>query len=149
VTLGAILFMHRMAELVEVRTHQKILDTDEGDDDAFGQTDSDVVIYRIAGPFFFGAASAVSSVLEQIGQRPRAYILDLSAVPLADATGAQALLSFAQKARRLGSRVFIAGAERNVLRALLQSGLNRHDVTYMSSVAAAQERVAQMKDQPA
>ncbi len=140
VTLGSILFMHRMAQLVEVRTHQKILETDDGEENLIDTT-SDVVTYRIAGPFFFGAASAVSSVLENIGQSPRAFILDLSAVPLADATGAQALMSFAAKARKAGAQVYIAAAEGNVQSALLNAGLSREDVTYVATVAEAQHKL--------
>ena len=139
VTLGAILFMHRMAQLVEVRTHKNILDSDEGAEQAFEDGQSDVVTYRIAGPFFFGAASSVSSVLEQIGQRPRAFILDLSAVPLADATGAQALVSFRDKANKAGAQVFIAGADPGVKRTLVACGLSPESVTYVETIEAAHE----------
>ena len=86
VTMGSILFMHRMAQLVEVTTHQQILDEDRGDfsdpnRSAYLAADTDdIVVYRIAGPFFFGAAGTVSEVLERLGQTPKAFVLDLSAV---------------------------------------------------------------------
>ena len=36
------------------------------------------MVYRISGPFFFGAAIEVSAVLDRIGQYPREFVLDLS-----------------------------------------------------------------------
>ncbi len=105
VVLGSILFMHRMAQLVEVTTGESIIDEDRADGETSErtayepQTGGDLVVYRIAGPFFFGAASQVSLVLEQIGAPPKAYVLDLSSVPLADQTAAQTILIFAKKAR--------------------------------------------------
>ena len=145
VTLGAILFMHRMAELVEVNTHQAIVDEEDGDSGSANAPfagDDDVLVYRIAGPFFFGAAATVATVLDNIGQRPKAFVLDLSAVPLADGTGAQALLGFIEKARKNGTRIFIAGADRSVLRTLLQNGVTRELATYVSTIEEAHRRMA-------
>ncbi|HEY8578435.1 MAG TPA: STAS domain-containing protein, partial [Beijerinckiaceae bacterium] len=155
VVLGAILFMHRMAQIVEVTTHAPLLPAEGPDDPAEGvraepaDADRDVVVYRIAGPFFFGAASQVAAVMEQIDRKPRAYVLDLSAVPLADETGAQTLLAFARKARRAGAQVVVAGASRGVRRALLHAGLDRRMAAYTSSVAAARERLARTDVTPA
>lgn len=148
VVLGAVLFMHRMAELVEVTTRVNVIEEDRpdgapGDRTAYLPEDSgELVVYRITGPFFFGAASQVATVIEQIDRPPRAFVLDLSAVPLADATGAQALLAFAKKARRHGATVYVAGASRSVLRTLLQAGLTRGVVTFTSSVSEARRRAA-------
>ena len=150
VTLGAILFMHRMAQLVEVNTHTPLVEEDVGDFDRVRtpyqgmRNGEDLLVYRIAGPFFFGAASMVATVLDNIGQRPKVFVLDLSAVPLADGTGAQALLGFVEKAHRAGTRVFIAGASRAVLRPLLHSGLSRDLVTYVSSVEEARKRAERL-----
>jgi SulP family sulfate permease len=149
VTLGAIVFMHRMAEIVEVRTHEHLIEGDAADVDrgraAYeGQADRDIVTYRIAGPFFFGAATNVSAILDRIGGRPKAFILDLSAVPLADATAAHALLSFVEKTRRKGVRIYLAGANPGVMRVLWSNGLTRALVTYASTVAEARKRVRRL-----
>ena len=146
VTLGAIMFMHRMAQLVEVNTHMPLEEEEVGDfarertPYAAMAAGDDVLVYRIAGPFFFGAASMVATVIDNIGQRPRVFVLDLSAVPLADGTGAQALIGFVEKARRAGTRVIVAGATRTVLASLLHSGLGRDLVSYVSSVEEARKR---------
>ncbi len=147
VAMGALLFMHRMAQLVEVTTHLPLLGADQPDE-AAGRTPyerakgpRDVIVYRIAGPFFFGAAAQVSSVLEQIDRPPRAFVLDLSAVPLADETGAHALAAFVAKARRAGARVFVAGASRSLLRRLLRAGLDRGQITYVARIDDAYSRI--------
>ena len=78
--------------------------------------------------------------MEQIGKPPKAYVLDLSGVPLADQTAAQTIMTFAKKARRTGARVMIAGARRDVARTLLKAGLDRSIVDYASSVDEARAR---------
>jgi SulP family sulfate permease len=143
VTLGAILFMHRMAQLVQVTAHQQWIDEDVSDKMdprppyAPGDGDGDILAYRIAGPFFFGAAGAVAGVLDEIGARPKAFVLDLSAVPLADGAGAQALIGFATKAKRAGAKVYIAGAAPLVSEILVACGLGEGLVTYAPDLAEA------------
>ncbi|MBK9082081.1 MAG: STAS domain-containing protein [Rhizobiales bacterium] len=142
VTLGAIMFMHRMAEAVEVSTQRSIFDEDQADTAGAARTPytgdpASVVVYRIAGPFFFGAASAVAQTLARIGRTPRAFVLDLSAVPIADATAAHEMQSFIAGARRSGARVVIAGANSNVLRVLLQNGVDRRSARFFRDPDAA------------
>ncbi len=114
VVVAAMLFMHRMAEAVQVETHDRLLDEDRadspGDDDRDPGVPADVVVYRISGPFFFGATQQVGSVLDRIGDPPRLFVLDVSGVPFADSTAATALASFAAKAVKRGTKVVIAGA---------------------------------------
>ena len=143
VTLGAILFMHRMAQLVEVTSHQHWIEEDFGDEVEPrppyipGEGDGEIQSYRITGPFFFGAASTVAGVLDEIGARPKAFVLDLAAVPLADGAGAQALIGFATKAQRAGAEVYIAAASSAVADTLAHCGLGADLVTYTASVAEA------------
>ena len=66
-------------------------------------TDRDVVVYRISGAFFFGAAAAVGAALDRIGEHPKAYVIDVSAVPVLDSTAAATIEGFARKARRHGA----------------------------------------------
>ena len=64
--IGALLFLHRMAQSVNVEQPQPMIAPDEADEangrtryDPALATDPDVVIYRISGAFFFGAAASV------------------------------------------------------------------------------------------
>ncbi|MDH7795502.1 MULTISPECIES: SulP family inorganic anion transporter [unclassified Beijerinckia] len=149
IVLGAILFMHRMAQFVEVTTEVKLL----GDATADGEGASaaheafpadGVLTFQIAGPFFFGATGTVSAVLSRLGETPRAIVLDLSAVPFADNSGAHILVAFAEKSHRRGAPVFIAGASRAVRRSLLSAGLSRHLVRYAPDVATAHARALKL-----
>ncbi len=86
-TLGTLLFLHRMAQSVEVE--RPLVEEDRADNedtrasyDAGLASDPDVVIYRISGAFFFGSASAVAAALDRIGEHPKAYVVDVSGVPL-------------------------------------------------------------------
>jgi sulfate permease, SulP family len=143
VTLSAFLFLHRMAESVEVRAGVATLD-DQADATGEARTPYDpragnggILVYRISGAFFFGASTAVSSVLERIGERPKVFVLDFADVPLIDSSGARALEAFVHKLDAAGTRVYVAGARKSVRRNLLVAGLRRPRVRYASTVADA------------
>ena len=150
VTLGAFIFLHRMAEAVEVETGRPVFREDERDATGPARTglglasDQDVVVYRISGAFFFGATSAVSSVLERIGSQPKVLILDFSEVPLVDSTAAAALAGIVRKQSSAGVRIYFAGADRRVRRELLIAGLRKPAVRYVASVEDAVARAGRM-----
>jgi len=131
VVIGSFLFMHRMGELVAVERHASLGMDDEADAPAGAReaydtervANPDVVVYSIAGPLFFGAAGNVGAVLERIGSRPKALVLDLSKVPFADSTAARTLLSIAHETTRRGAQLYIAGASPAVRRVLTHEGL--------------------------
>ena len=143
VVLGSFLFMHRMAELVSVEGGAPLVDFDQPDSEnprpAYESREGagEVMVYRIAGPLFFGASTSVASALEQIGRLPKVLIFDLSAVPLADTTAASSLRGFVDRARRHDAEVFIAGASPRVRHVLVRVGLKPPLVRYAPSVADA------------
>lgn len=147
VTLGAFLFLHRMAEAVEVETGGHLVGRDQADTKGAARTayeadarDKDVVVYRISGAFFFGATAAVSSVLDRIGEHPKAFVLDFTDVPLVDTTAAKALEGFIHKLTASGTQVYFAGADMRVRRTLLSSGLGKGLVQYTPSADDALEQ---------
>lgn len=105
VTLGALIFMHRMASLVTVATAAPA-DTDDAAPDGA----DDFALIRIEGPFFFGAASEVGLAFDRVSEAPSGYILDLARAPLIDATAAQTLRGFVDRAAKNGRPVCICGA---------------------------------------
>ncbi len=146
VVIGSFLFMRRMEEAVEVETgSDKGLVGDDRSDyagsrtryDAAAATDRNVVVFRISGAFFFGATARVSAILDRLGEHPPVFVLDFSDVPFIDSTAAKALESFAHKLRRSGTKVYFAGAQRSVRRALLNAGLRRPLVRYADTVETA------------
>ena len=147
VTLGSLLFMHRMASVVEAATHTRLVEDDVADIPGGSPLAHDfdargIAVLSLRGPLFFGAAGFVSSVLDRIGEKPRGFVLDLGRVPFIDETAAHALIAFFRKAHKRGVRVAIAGAQKPVLRALIQNGLDRHMVTMAPDVEIARRRLS-------
>ena len=99
--------------------------------------DPDVVIYRITGAFFFGAAAAVGAVLDRISTRHRALIVDLSAVPFLDATAANTLEGLARKAAKRRVRVVLTGTNHEVRQELFVHGVKPPLVRYERSIDSA------------
>jgi sulfate permease, SulP family len=158
VTLGSLLFMHRIANVVEATTKTQLFEPDVPDDAPRSAPAHDFEIGGVAslslrGPLFFGAASFVSSVLDNIGEKPRGFVLDLSRVPFIDDTAAHALISFFEKAKKRRVRVAVAGIQPHVLHTIVHSGMPRHLVLLAPDFDTALKRLkaaeAAAKDQPA
>jgi SulP family sulfate permease len=146
VTLSAFLFLHRMAEAVEVQTGGRLVAEDVPDTEGADRTayaplaeDGDVIVYRISGAFFFGATASISSLLDRIGARPKVFVLDFTNVPLVDSTATNLLEGFVVKLGHAGTRVYFAGASPRVRGALLSAGLTEPLVRY---AATAQDALA-------
>ncbi len=92
--LGSVLFIHRMSRATAIATHtalvrEDVADGSRADRHAYDETISanpNVVIYRITGAFFFGAAATIGSVLDRIAPTHRLLIVDLEQVPFVDST---------------------------------------------------------------
>jgi len=147
--LGAVLFINRMAQATGIEAGIPLVAEDRPDDangarvpyDSALATDPDVVVYRITGAFFFGAASTVGSVLDGIADRHKAFVVDFAAVPFLDSTAANAIHRLAEKAHRHHVRLIITGASRGVRRRLLTHGVRPPLVKYRESIARALEDI--------
>ena len=143
--LGAVLFIHRMAEMTGIEADTPLVTADradnEGEDrvpyDPHMAVDPDVLVYRISGAFFFGAASTVGTVLDSIADTRKAFVVDFAAVPFLDSTAANAMGRVAGKAARQGIRLYITGASPTVRRALLTHGVGRSRAKYRETIARA------------
>jgi SulP family sulfate permease len=125
--LGAIYFLRRMSKLsaANVREGTEEQPHPEG-----------TMVIALTGAYFFGSAPIIESVLDRIASRPRHLVLDLSAVPILDPTGAHSLAGFARRALRQGIAVTIAGASAADERALRAADLPR-EVSFAGDVASA------------
>jgi len=143
--LGAVLFIHRMAQTTSIETAAPLAVEDKADDangdrkpyDAALATDPDIVVYRITGAFFFGAASSIGSLLDEIAVHHRAFIVDFAAVPFLDSSAANTINRVAVKAQRLGIRLFITGASPSVRRTLLTYGVRPPRAKFRETFARA------------
>jgi SulP family sulfate permease len=145
-SVGALLFLHRMAQSVAIDRPHPIIEEDVPDQrpgrvpyDPEMATDPDVLVYRISGAFFFGSAASVGAVLDRIAEYPRAYVIDFSAVPVLDSTAAATIDGFVRKVRRHGALVFISGAQRTIRRTLLAHGIRPPHVRFKTTIASAVE----------
>jgi sulfate permease, SulP family len=143
--LGAVLFINRMAQMTGVEADASLVQADRADFangervpyDSHLAVDPDVLVYRITGAFFFGAASTVGTVLDSIADTRKAFVVDFAAVPFLDSTAANAMSRVAAKARRQGIRLFITGASPTVRRVLLTHGVSPPRAKYRETIARA------------
>jgi len=116
--LASFLFMHRMAQVAETRMNLNLME-DEVDDLLLPDGTAinrlslppGVEVFRLSGPFFFGAAAAFEEMLSRAGGRPKTLILSMEAVPLIDATGAATLAKFIAAARARGTAIILSGLQ--------------------------------------
>jgi SulP family sulfate permease len=152
--LGALLFIGRMARSTGVEAHIPPMAQDEADGKGESRTaydpaeggDTDAVIYRITGAFFFGAAAAVGAVLDSAVSQQKALIIDFSAVPFLDSTAANTLAGVGRNAARRGVSLTLTGTSGEVRRELEANGLVAPAVRYLATIDAARtERAARIR----
>lgn len=80
------------------------------------------MIVHLRGPVFFGSVARIEGLLDRIVERPRLLMLDVSAVPFVDTTGAQMIVELAARLRRRDISVIVVGAT-DRLRAALAQGV--------------------------
>ncbi len=165
--LGALLFLHRMAQAVAVDRSQwttggttgaivegDVADTSNGNGrrpyDSALASDPDIAIHRISGAFFFGAAASVGAALDRIGAHPKAHVIDVSSVPMLDSTAAITIEGFARKAKRHGALIYVAGADPSIRRVLHHHGVRpplvRFRVDLEDAVGAARKEITRSVD---
>lgn len=148
--LGALLFIHRMSQTVALDVQAPLVAEDERDEmnpyDPAAASDPALVVYRLSGAFFFGAASAVGATLDRIADRRRSFILDFAAVPFLDSTAANIVEQAARKAERTGIRFLVTGASPAVRRMLLTHGVRPPHVVFAATIAEAKEALASTGD---
>jgi SulP family sulfate permease len=142
--LGALLFLHRMAQSVSVERSRPMAEADRPDFtedrvpyEPSAAMDPDVIVYRVSGAFFFGAAAAVGAVFDRLAEHPKAYVIDFSAVPVLDSTAAVTVAGFVRKARHAGAAVWVSGASAPIRRMLLTHGVRPPHVRFRSNLERA------------
>lgn len=122
VILATLHFLRRMASSVEVQqqTQQQL-------HEEFGhrglEFPPDVLIYRVEGPFFFGATESFERALASTHTDPKVLIIRLRWVPFMDITGLQTLEEIIRDLHRRKVRVMLTGANERVAAKLEKAGL--------------------------
>jgi SulP family sulfate permease len=121
--LAGILFVRRIAETTEISrvTSDDELETPE--QVAHGKEIPDgVLVYRIFGPFLFGAAEKMEDAIAGMGRPPRALILRMHLVPAMDATALNALESISERIHASGGVLILSGPHRQPLQMMAKAG---------------------------
>ncbi len=150
--LGSVLFIHRMSKTTAIETSTPFVAEDRADTGGDGRTpydeaaenDPNIVVYRISGAFFFGAAASIGSVLDHIADTHKALVIDFSAVPFLDATAANTIEVLAHKAARRKVAVYLSGTSADLRRELTAHGIKPPLVIFATAIdeAVRQARLA-------
>jgi SulP family sulfate permease len=143
--LGSVLFIHRMSLVAGIETNTPLVAEDRADDTGVARLpyddslarDRDIAVYRISGAFFFGAAASIGSVLDNIGDAPKALVVDFAAVPFLDSTAAHMIEGLAHKCARRGVTLCLTGTSYDIRQTLFVLGVKPPLASYDISVENA------------
>jgi len=139
--LGSVLFIHRMSQQASV--------TQQAAAHAAHENDPDIMVYRIDGAFFFGAAASVGRVLERVVAGKRALVVDFSGAPLIDSSAAHTIEGMVHKARRQGMSVTLTGTTHEHRVLLFAQGIKPPLVHYESTLAIGLNKIRRILDRTA
>ncbi|MEZ4999836.1 MAG: sodium-independent anion transporter [Bacteroidales bacterium] len=97
------------------------MDSDLIDD--YRSLPSDVSVYEISGPFFFGSARQYGEVLKATGVRKKKMIIRMRHVPFIDSTGVNNFRSAIKMLKESGTVVILSGVNDAVRADLEKSGI--------------------------
>ncbi len=101
-----------------------------------------VAIFRIHGPFLFGATDKLHEIAEQADDLPRVVVLRLRNMTAIDATGLSAIEELADALRTKGRTMILCGAPSQPMAALRKAEFHRRlgDANICESVQGALDR---------
>ncbi len=105
-----------------------------------------VSIFRIHGPFLFGATDKLKDISNRIDELPETVVLRLRNMPAIDATGMQALEELADRLHKSGRNLLLCGAREQPLKLMHQAEFAEHvgAENICVSVTEAMERAEQL-----
>jgi sulfate permease, SulP family len=101
-----------------------------------------VTIFRIHGPFLFGATDKVEEIIRKLPELPPIVVLRLRNMTAIDATGLQALEELADAVHKSGRGLILCGAREQPARMMHQAEFEEHvgEGNVSPSIAVALER---------
>ncbi|MBI2927049.1 MAG: sulfate permease [Verrucomicrobia bacterium] len=108
--LAAVLFIKRVSETTQITAVDEATETEGVHHSLLGkEIPPGVMVYRIFGAFFFGAADKLESALTRLKQEPDVLILRMRKVLAMDATGLNALEDLYERLHRRGKHLVLSG----------------------------------------
>jgi SulP family sulfate permease len=107
-----------------------------------------VTIYRIHGPFLFGATDKLTDLISQVPGMTPVVVLRLRNMTAIDATGLRAIQDFADRLRQAGKTLLLCGAPPQPLRLMHQAEFERHvgERNILPDVQAALDRAEELHE---
>jgi SulP family sulfate permease len=141
--LAALLFIRRVADTTSVaRVTDKLID--EGTVHSLqGLSIPDyVAVFRIHGPFLFGATDKLTNIVDELATLPPIVIVRLRHVPAMDASGLQAIEDFADQIHASGRTLLLCGAREQPARLMERAEFHDHlgEANILPNVQAALKR---------
>jgi SulP family sulfate permease len=101
-----------------------------------------VSIFRIHGPFLFGATDKLDTIVSRLPELPLVLILRLRNMTAIDSTGLQAFENFATRVHESGRTLIVCGAREQPARRIREAGFHSHlgNTNICSSLAEALEK---------
>jgi sulfate permease, SulP family len=106
------------------------------------------VVYRVHGPFLFGATDKFADILEDLNELPPIVILRLRNMTAIDATGLGAIRELADRLHASGRHLLLCGAREQPAQLMKQAEFERHvgAENICPSITAALVRAADLRD---
>jgi len=121
--LAAMLFIKRVSDMTQITAVDESTDTEGSHHSLIGKKIPDgVMIYRIFGSFFFGAADKLETALKRLKQEPEVLILRMRKVLAMDATGLNALEDLHERLRNHNKHLVLSGPHTQPLFMMQKAG---------------------------
>lgn len=137
VALGGAVFIRRMSEAAGAGVPEVVGRYDPSEASA-----PELVVCHLRGPYFFGAAARLGSVLDQIADTPQGFAVDFTEVPFIDSSGARSFDLLARKTARKGGQLFFTATNADVRSVLQSQGLREPRVIYLPDIASVEALLA-------
>lgn len=122
--LAGVLFVKRISETTQIMSVDESTETEGSQHSLVGKEVPDgVLIFRVFGAFFFGAADKLETALKRAQQEPKVLILRMRKVLAMDATGLNALEDLYEKLRKRKQHLILSGPHTQPYLTMDKSGL--------------------------
>lgn len=121
--LAAVLFIKRMSETTQITAVDESTETEGSHHSLVGkEIPEGVLVFRVFGAFFFGAADKLETALKSAQQEPKVLILRMRKVLAMDATGLNALEDLYEKMHMRGQYLILSGPHTQPYATMVNAG---------------------------
>ncbi len=143
--LAAMLFIKRVSDTTQITAVDESTETEGAHHSLIGkEIPNGVMVYRIFGSFFFGAADKLETALKRLKQEPDVLILRMRKVLAMDATGLNALEDLYERLRTHNKYLVLSGPHTQPLFMMEKAGfldqLGKENVCANIDLALARAR---------